>query len=172
MATQSGREAVVDQRSAAEITADPVPPARPEAARKKRGFPSPLSILLLVLLGVWLLAMFIPAGVYDLDASGAPIAGSYHVVDSPLDFAGRVRDLLLAPINGLYGIVDPATGQVGPFNSGWMFGSVQVFLFILAIGGFMTVVFKTGSLDLGISRLAHRFSTRGPALIVVLSVLF
>jgi uncharacterized ion transporter superfamily protein YfcC len=53
-----------------------------------------------------------------------------------------------------------------------MFGSVQVFLFILAIGGFMTVVFATGALDLGIHHLAYRFRTRGPLMIVALSVLF
>ena len=61
----------------------------------------------------------------------------------------------------MYGIQNPATGQVGPFNHGAMFGSVQVFLFILAIGGFMTVVFSTGALDLGIHHLAYRFRARG-----------
>ncbi|MFZ0530231.1 MAG: Na+/H+ antiporter NhaC family protein [Propionicimonas sp.] len=177
MAGAPDRPAVVDDRSAAEVVADPVSPPRGgqkagKGRKRQAGFPSPLAILLLVMVGVWLLALVIPSGLYELDDSGAPIAGTYHVVDSPLDFGGRVRDLLLAPVNGLYGILDPASGQVGPFNSGWMFGSVQVFLFILAIGGFMTVVFKTGSLDLGISRLAHRFASRGPALIVVLAVLF
>jgi uncharacterized ion transporter superfamily protein YfcC len=53
-----------------------------------------------------------------------------------------------------------------------MFGSAQVFLFILAIGGFMTVVFATGALDRGIHQLAYRFRSRGPLLIVVLSLLF
>jgi uncharacterized ion transporter superfamily protein YfcC len=53
-----------------------------------------------------------------------------------------------------------------------MFGSVQVFLFILAIGGFMTVVFATGALDRGIHHLAYAFRARGPVLIVVLSLLF
>jgi uncharacterized ion transporter superfamily protein YfcC len=45
-------------------------------------------------------------------------------------------------------------------------------MFILAIGGFMTVVFRTGALDLGIAHLAHRFRARGALLIVVLSLLF
>lgn len=80
--------------------------------------------------------------------------------------------MLLAPVNGLYGIQDPETGQVGPFNRGAMFGSVQVFLFILAIGGFMTVVFATGSLDLGIHHLAYRFRARGPLLFMILGLLF
>jgi uncharacterized ion transporter superfamily protein YfcC len=83
-----------------------------------------------------------------------------------------VSDLVLAPVNGFYGIQDPETGQVGPFNSGFLFGSAQVIVFILMIGGFMTVVFKTGALDAGIGKLAHRFRTRGPTLIVILSLLF
>ena len=140
--------------------------------RKRSGFPAPISILLLVLLLVWAATFFIPAGQYQLDASGSPIAGSFQHIAPPLDLEGRIRDLLLAPVNGLYGIQDPATGQVGPFNSGIMFGSVQVFLFILAIGGFMTVVFATGALDRGIHHLAYAFRARGPVLIVVLSLLF
>jgi uncharacterized ion transporter superfamily protein YfcC len=47
-----------------------------------------------------------------------------------------------------------------------------VFAFILAIGGFMTVVFATGALELGISHLAHRFRARGTVPIVALSLLF
>ena len=140
--------------------------------KEKRGFPAPVTILTLVLVLVWLAAFLIPSGEYQLDDGGSPIAGSFQTIESPLDFKERVRDLLLAPVNGLYGIQDPDTGQVGPFHRGKMFGSVQVFLFILAIGGFMTVVFATGALDLGIHHLAHRFRTRGPLLIVILSALF
>lgn len=140
--------------------------------KNRRTFPAPLTILLFVLLLVWLAALLIPSGQYQLDASGSLIAGSFQIIPSPLDLEGRVRDLLLAPVNGLYGIQDPATGMVGPFNSGSMFGSAQVFLFILAIGGFMTVVFATGALDRGIHHLAYAFRARGPLLIVVLSLLF
>jgi uncharacterized ion transporter superfamily protein YfcC len=139
---------------------------------KEGGFPAPITILALVLVAVWVAACFIPSGEYQLDAGGSPIAGSFKQIPPPLDIGNRVRDLLLAPVNGLYGIQDPATGQVGPFNRGKMFGSVQVFLFILAIGGFMTVVFATGALDLGIHHLAYKFRTRGSLLIVALSFLF
>ncbi len=135
-------------------------------------FPAPITILTLVLILVWAATFFIPSGQFQLDAGGSPIAGSFRNIAPPLDLEGRIRDLLLAPINGLYGIQDTATGQVGPFNSGVMFGSVQVFLFILAIGGFMTVVFATGALDRGIHHLAYAFRARGPVLIVVLSLLF
>ncbi len=140
--------------------------------RKKRGFPSPLTILVGVLVAVWIATFFIPAGEYETNAAGQPIPGTFSTVESPLDFADRVAELLLAPVNGLYGIQDPQTGLVGPFNAGILFGSVQVFLFILAIGGFMTVVFATGALDRGIHHLAYNFRDRGPLLIVLLSVLF
>jgi hypothetical protein len=143
-----------------------------EGARRKGGFPAPITILLAVLLAVWIAAFFIPSGEFQLDENGSPIAGTYSQIEPPLDTAGRIRDLLLAPVNGLYGIQDPVTGQVGPFNSGLMFGSVSVFLFILAIGGFMTVVFATGALDRGIHHLAYRFRYQGPLLIVILSLLF
>jgi uncharacterized ion transporter superfamily protein YfcC len=132
-------------------------PGEAPGARRKRGFPAPVTILTLVLVIVWVAAFFIPSGQYKLDASGGPILGSFRYVDSPLDFGGRVRDLLLAPVNGMYGIKDPETGLVGPFNKGRMFGSIEVFLFILSIGGFMTVVFATGALDLGIHHLSYRF---------------
>lgn len=172
--------------SAAERAADPALPERPDGGatgpgnaapddtggKPKRGFPSPLAVLLLVIVGVWLLALVIPSGEYQLDDAGSPIPSSFQEIESPMDFGERVEDLVLSPINGLYGIQDPETGHVGPFNRGALFGSAQVFLFILAIGGFMTVVFKTGALDFGIAHLAHRFRTQGAVLIVVLSVLF
>lgn len=153
--------------------ADPVAPAPAEAApAKKLRIPTPLGLLIMVTIGVWLLALIIPSGQYQIDeATGAPVPGSFTEVDSPLSFGESVEDLVLAPINGLYGIQD-ADGNVGPFNSGRLFGSAQVFLFILAIGGFMTVVFTTGALDAGIGRLAHRFKEQGAAMIIALSVLF
>jgi uncharacterized ion transporter superfamily protein YfcC len=144
----------------------------PEDEPSKRGFPSPLTILTLILVLVWVAAFFIPSGQYRLDDAGSPIAGSYERVDSPMNFGERVRDLLYAPINGLYGIQDPETGFVSPFGTGNLFGLAQVFLFILAIGGFMTVVFRTGALDIGIAHLAKRFSARGPVLIVSMCILF
>jgi uncharacterized ion transporter superfamily protein YfcC len=144
--------------------------AEPEA-KGGFSFPNPITFLGLIILAVWLLTLFIPAGEY-VRVDGRPVAGSFHQVPSPLDGRGQVANLLLSPINGLYGLRNPDTGQVGPFGIGSLFGGAQVFLFILAIGAFMTVVFQTGALDLGIGHLAHSFRSRGPLLIVVMSVLF
>ena len=147
-------------------------PARRPSEKRKSGFPAPVTILTFVLIAVWIAAFFIPSGEYRHDPAGSPVAGSFRHVESPLDFKGRVEDLLLAPVNGMYGIQDPETGRVSPSNKGKMFGSVQVFLFILSIGGFMGVVFATGALDLGIHHLSYRFRDRGALLIAVLTVLF
>lgn len=143
-----------------------------ETKRKTSRFPSPLTILTCVLVLVWIGTLFLPAGQYELDSTGSPIARSYRQIEAPHDLGGRVGQLLLAPVNGLYGIQDPETGQVGPFNEGSLFGSVQIFLFILSLGGFMTVVLATGALDLGIHHLAYRFRSRGLLLIALLSLLF
>src|SRR5262245_14587940 len=140
--------------------------------QRKRGFPAPVTIVTFVLILVWIATFFIPSGQYKLDGSGSPIAGSFRYVTPPRDLGGRAQDLLLAPVNGMFGIQDPETGMVGPFNRGTMFGSVEVFLFILSIGGFMTVVFATGALDRGVHHLSYRFRERGPVLIAMLTVLF
>src|SRR4051794_3302658 len=63
---------------------------------KGGGFSTPITILVLVL--VWLATFFIPSDQYQLDATGSPIAGSFQNIPSPLDFEGRLRDLLLAPV--------------------------------------------------------------------------
>ena len=130
------------------------------AARGKRGFPAPATILPAVLVLVWIAAFLIPSGEYQRDAASGPVANSFRYVPSPVDFGGRVRELLLAPVNGMYGIQDAATGMISPF------------LFILSIGAFMTVVFATGALDLGIHPLAHRFRGRAALLIAILTLLF
>ncbi|MFF3209886.1 YfcC family protein [Streptomyces sp. NPDC002886] len=147
------------------------PPEEPPPA-KKFSFPSALTILAIVTVAIWLLAFLIPAGEYDRDDSGSPVSGTYHRVDGTQSFTDRLNDLFLSPVNGLYGLQDPKTGQVGPTLSGDLYGSAGVFLFVLAIGAFITVVFATGALDRGIARLAHRLRDRGALLIAAVMVVF
>lgn len=52
------------------------------------------------------------------------------MVPPPLDFGQRIADLVAALFNGVHGILGD-TGQVGPYNSGILFGSAQVFLFMV-----------------------------------------
>ncbi|MFF1713801.1 YfcC family protein [Streptomyces sp. NPDC058268] len=140
--------------------------------KRKFTFPSALTILAIVTVAVWLLAFLIPSGAYDRNDKGAPVQGSYHRVDSGQTFVDRLNDLFLAPVNGLYGIQDEKSGVVGPDLAGELYGSAGVFLFVLAIGAFITVVFATGALDRGIGRLAHRLRERGAMLIAGVMLVF
>ncbi|MFE6128519.1 YfcC family protein [Streptomyces sp. NPDC056437] len=141
-------------------------------AQKRFIFPSALTVLAVVTVAVWALAFLIPSGQYDRNADGAPIEGTYHRVDSGQSFVDRLNDLFLAPVNGLYGIQDAKTGEVGPGLAGELYGSAGVFLFVLAIGAFITVVFATGALDRGIAQLAHRLRHRGALLIAGVMLVF
>jgi uncharacterized ion transporter superfamily protein YfcC len=135
-------------------------------------FPSAFTVLFGVTIAVWLLAFIVPTGKYATDAeTGAPVPGSYAHTDSALSFGDRLMDLFLAPVNGLYGVMN-ADGHIGPYESGELYGAAGVFVFVLAIGVFITMAMTTGAIDNGIARVATRMSGRGTALIAVLMVLF
>jgi uncharacterized ion transporter superfamily protein YfcC len=148
----------------------PLDGAEPE--KKPFRFPSAFTVLAIVTLVVWALAFVVPSGTYDLDDGGAPVPGTYQEVPAPQDFGERVKDLFLAPVNGLYGVEDAETTAVTPDASGELFGAAGVFLFVLAIGAFITVMFATGALDRGIARLAHRTRDRGWLLIAAIMAVF
>jgi uncharacterized ion transporter superfamily protein YfcC len=107
----------------------------------RRGFalPSAYTILFVLIVIVAALTWIIPAGEYDLDADGEPIPGSYHQVEQ--NPQRIVIDSLLAPINGLYGIESAEDGSISVWNSGELFGAIDVALFILVIGGFLVLSF-------------------------------
>nr|MCW2728589.1 C4-dicarboxylate transporter [Aeromicrobium sp.] len=148
----------------------PSPPADPP----KRGFrfPSAFTVLFGVTVAVWLLAFVVPTGAYKLDDAGAPIPGSYGGVDAGLSFGDRLMQLFMAPINGLYGVKATEGGFIGPYETGELFGAVGVFMFVLAIGIFITMSMKTGAIDAGIARVATRFRSHGVIVIALLMVLF
>ncbi|WP_372410502.1 YfcC family protein [Streptomyces luteireticuli] len=143
-----------------------------EEVGRKFTFPSALTVLAVVTVAVWALAFVVPSGTYRRTPAGDPIQGTYHRAAAPGDFVHRLGQLFLAPVNGLYGVRDAATGQVAPDAAGTLYGSAGVFLFVLAIGAFITVVFATGALDSGIERLAHRLRTRGALLIAGVMTVF
>jgi uncharacterized ion transporter superfamily protein YfcC len=144
----------------------------PEKAPKSFRFPSAFTVLFGVTLAVWLLAFIVPTGTYQTDAdSGRPIPGSYEATDAGLSFGDRLMELFLAPINGLYGVINP-DGYIGPYEAGELYGAAGVFMFVLAIGVFITMAMRTGAIDNGVARIAQRTKTRGAVLIAVLMVLF
>jgi uncharacterized ion transporter superfamily protein YfcC len=144
------------------------------APKKKRSFrfPSAFTVLFAVTVIVWLLAFIIPTGAYKVsEKTGGPIPGSYHSVDAGLSFTDRLYDLFLSPINGLYG-VKSAAGFIGPYETGELFGAAGVFLFVIAIGIFITMSMSTGAIDNGVAHVAKRYGSRGAVVIAILMVLF
>ncbi|MFE3542904.1 YfcC family protein [Nocardia sp. NPDC059177] len=151
------------------MTSEPVAETPP---RKKFEFPGAVTVLAIVMVLVWIAALFIPAGRFDTDADGAPIPGTFEEVSAPLSWWERIQQLILAPVNGLYGTQDLTTGFVDPDNVGRLFGSVGVVLFIMALGSFISVSFATRSLEVAVGRLGARLHDKAWLLIAVIMVLF
>ena len=139
-----------------------------EKKKSKFTFPTAYTILALLLIVVALLTFVIPAGKYDTGADGAPIPGTYHLVEASPQ---RLRDAILAPINGMYGIED-VEGNVNVYNVGALYGAIDVALFILMIGGFLGVTMKTGAIDAGIAWVVKRLGAKGKLLIPILMIIF
>lgn len=145
----------------------------PSSGEKRRfGFPSAVTTLAIVTVLVWIAALFIPPGRYAQDADGSPIPGSYQRVESPLTTGERIEQLVLAPVNGIYGLLSVERGVVDPRTVGRLFGQVGVIVFIMAIGAFISISFATRALEVGVGALAHRLRTRGWLLITAVMVLF
>src|SRR3954452_18318591 len=94
-------------------------PTEPE--KKKFKFPTAFTVLAIVLLLVWFASFFVPAGIYNTDADGSPVPGTYHelpscsavaaggdalVVDSPGETGTAPADAQHAP-----GATTPKPGE-------------------------------------------------------------
>ena len=140
-----------------------------ETKKSRFTLPSAYTILFALIVLAAIATWVIPAGTYDLDPEGAPIPGTYHEVKShPADI---VRDSLTAPINGLYGI-ENNKGNINYYNTGTLFGAIDVALFIIVIGGFLGVTMKTGAIQAGINRLVARLKGRERLMIPILMIVF
>ena len=118
-----------------------------QGGRKPLEFPTAFTVLGAVLLVVWVLSFAIPSGTYQVDAeTGGPKPGTYAELPSCGDVESSVLcsdksiphqfyKLWNARTNGLYGIQNEA-GNVSVDNVGFLYGSAQIFLFVLAIGAF------------------------------------
>src|SRR5512136_3033085 len=139
-----------------------------EKKKSKFTFPTAYTILALLVVIVAALTFVIPAGKYDTDRNGAPIPGTYHAVEPNPQ---RLRDAILAPIDGMYGIQD-RQGNVNVYNSGALYGAIDVAMFILMIGGFLGITMKTGAIDAGIAYIVKRLGGNGKILIPILMIIF
>jgi uncharacterized ion transporter superfamily protein YfcC len=144
------------------------PVAEPEQ-KSRFALPSAYTILFLLIVVAAIATWIIPAGAYNLNAAGEPIPGTYHEV--PGHPARILVDSLTAPINGLYGI-ENAQGNINYYNSGSLFGAIDIALFILVIGGFLGITMKTGAIQAGIGSLVRRMAGRERLMIPALMCVF
>ena len=148
---------------------DPANPAAESGQKSRFALPSAYTILFALIVVAALATWIIPAGVYNLNAAGEPIPGTYHEV--PGHPSRIVVDSLTAPINGLYGI-ENAHGNINYYNSGTLFGAIDIALFILVIGGFLGITMKTGAIQAGIGSLVKRMEGRERLMIPALMCVF
>lgn len=168
--------------TAAPVREPPSPPDEPKAPKTLR-FPTAFTVLAAVLLLVWAASFFVPAGAYKVDPkTDGPVPGTYRELPSCSQAEGdalcvetavdqRLKQLWIAAPNGLYG-VESSRGFVGADQEGFLYGSAMIFLFVLAVGAFITVTMKTGAIQTGIGRLAVRFRHSGSVLIAILMTVF
>ncbi len=142
------------------------------APKRSFQFPSAVTTLAIVTVVVWIAALFLPSGSYDTDADGSPIPGTFHEVPSPYDFGQMVQQLILSPVNGIYGLLNPESGVVDTEVLGRMFGQIGVIVFIMSIGAFISVSFATKALEVAVGSLAHRLRSKGWLLITAVMLLF
>ena len=86
--------------------------------------------------------------------------------------AERLEQLILAPVNGIYGLFSPVRGIVDTRTVGRLFGQIGVIVFIMSIGAFISISFATRSLEVAVASLANRLRSRGWMLIAAIMVLF
>ena len=145
-----------------------VPPVRP-TKKKRFTLPSAYTILFALILLAAIATWVIPAGTYKVNKAGEPVPGSYHEV------AANPQRILIdsveAPLNGLFGI-ENKQGNINYYNSGTLFGAIDVALFIIVIGGFLGITMKTGAIQAGIARLVRRLHGKERWMIPILMTVF
>lgn len=92
-------------------------------------------ILVAILLLACVLTLVVPSGVYDYDANGLALPGSYHEVESDINI---INQLVNAPINGFVGVQQ--ADEIGYNLSGKISGALLVVILVVSIGMFQTVV--------------------------------
>ncbi len=168
----------------ADFVPDPVS-VPPSEEPKQRSFqlPSAYTILFIIIIGVAALTWIIPQGQFAVDDEGRPVPGTFTEFDG--DRQG-LYDILAAPGRGMYGIKsepgeftarDEYTGfvdqgTISVYNDGRLMGAIGVALFILVLGGFITIAMESGALSAGIDSLARSLAGRDTLLIASLVIAF
>lgn len=143
----------------------------PDSEDKSKGFkfPTAYTVLFILLILVVIATWFIPAGQYETNEDGEPIPGTYHPVEQ--NPQRIIADGLLAPVNGMYGI-EGEDGSVSIYNSGSLYGAIDVALFVLIIGGFLGMTMATGAIDAGIGKITVALKGKEKWMIAILMIVF
>ena len=137
--------------------------------KRKFSFPTAFTILFILLFLIAAATWLIPAGSYDYNEDGEPIPGTYHQVES--NPQRLLSSALKGPINGMYGIEDES-GNVDVWNSGELFGAIDVAMFVLIIGGFLGVTMKTGAINAGIAWVIAKLKGKEKWMFPILMTIF
>lgn len=128
-----------------------------------------LIYILFALLIAFVFVLVLPSGVYQLNELNQPIAGTYQEV---VNSENEVKELLLAPINGLIGSVNEVTGKIGINSGGKISGTLYISILLLAIGFFMQVVVKQKVIETFFKRFMPSFFDKPQKMNLVLVVFF
>jgi uncharacterized ion transporter superfamily protein YfcC len=77
----------------------------------------------------------------------------------------------MAPVNGMFGIQGD-DGSVSVYNSGELYGAIDVALFVLIIGGFLGITMASGAIDAGIGKITVALEGREKWMIAILMIVF
>ncbi|MEP6674759.1 MAG: SLC13 family permease [Ferruginibacter sp.] len=159
---------------------------------KKKSFPGPIPILMMVIILAAVCTWIMPAGQYSKmsvsgknfvvanDSSEISLPLAQHTLDS-LGIRIKVEKFIDGDIRKPISV--PGTFTRQPKNQQGFISilqapvkgimdSIDIILFILIIGGFMFVFNETGAMIKGIAWLAHTMKGREQWLIIILTVLF
>lgn len=114
--------------------------------------PNAYVIIYAIIAVVAVLTWFIPGGVYQLDASGRAMAGTYASVDSNPQ---GLWDILMAPIIGMVG------------NS-TVSGAITISLNIMIFGAFLEMMDASGAIKLSLKGVALKYKKNYHLLITIL----
>lgn len=125
-----------------------------EGKKRKLSTPNSYLIIMAIIAIVAILSWILPGGAYDyVDPNASklePIAGTYHAVESSPQGLWAV---ILAPISGFM-------------------DSVDIILYTLIIGGFISIVMQSGALDAAIGSILRKLKGREFLLIPILMTIF
>jgi uncharacterized ion transporter superfamily protein YfcC len=140
-----------------------------EEKKNRFTFPSAYTILFVLTIVVVIATWIVPAGQYERNEEGKPIPGSYYQVEQ--NPQRIIADGLMAPINGMYGL-EGEDGSVSVYNSGDLYGAIDVALFVLVIGGFLAITMATGAIDAGIGKITAALRGKERWMIAILMTVF